>query len=120
MRMSAEGFYGGPMDKWQQPAPQPVAPVWRPAYAAPSQQQGLAVASLGLGIFTVTIGWCYVGILTAPVGIILGIIALVQIRNNPERYTGKPLAIAGIVTSSIYAVLVALFVILVILVQVGK
>ena len=120
MRMPAEGFYGGQMDKWQQPAPQPVAPVWRPAYAAPLQQQGLAVASLVLGIFSVTLGWCYVGVLTAPVGIILGIVSLVQIKNNPDRYTGKPLAIAGIVTSSISAVLLALFVIFVILLQVGK
>ena len=106
------------------PQQQPLAPAWQPpppprAYTPPPQQ-GLAVASLVLGIFTVTIGWCYVGILTAPIGIILGIISLIQIKNSPERYTGKPLAVAGIVTSSIFAVLVALFVILAILLQVGK
>ena len=90
--------------------PQPVTPAWQPPPPPPvrqstGQQQGLAVASLILGIFSFTIGWCCsVGLLSAPVGIVLGIISLVQIKNDPVRNTGKPLSIIGIALSSFYIV----------------
>lgn len=90
-----------PAPSWQPPPP--------PGYAV-VPQQGLAVASLILGIFTITFGWCYVGVLTGPIAIVLGIISLVQIKNNPQRNTGKPMAIAGIVTGGLYFVLIAIFI----------
>jgi uncharacterized membrane protein HdeD (DUF308 family) len=97
-----------------------MAPGWQPPplprYAV-APQQGLSVASLILGIFTVTFGWCYVGILTGPIAIILGIISLIQIKNNPERNTGKPMAIAGIVMGAVYFLLVAIFIIFAVLMQ---
>lgn len=88
--------------------PQPVAPVWQPPPPPPvqratGQKQGLAVASLVLGIFSITIGWCCsIGLLSASVGIVLGIVSLVQIKNDPVRNTGKPLSIVGLVLSSVY------------------
>jgi uncharacterized protein DUF4190 len=90
--------------------PQPVAPVWQPPPPPPvqmpqGQKQGLAVASLVLGIFSVTVGWCCsIGLLSAPIGIVLGIVSLVQIKNDPARNTGKPLSIVGIVLGGIYVV----------------
>src|SRR5574341_495831 len=91
--------------------PQPLAPAWQPPPPPPpvrqamGQKQGLAVASLILGIFSVTIGWCCsVGLITAPVGIILGSVSLVQIKNDPSANTGQPLSIIGIVLSSLYLV----------------
>jgi hypothetical protein len=102
------------------PAPPPPAPSWQPppppGYSV-VPQQGLAVAALILGIFTVTFGWCYVGVLTGPIAIVLGIISLVQIKNNPERNTGKPMAIAGIVMGTVYFVLVAIFILFAVLMQ---
>lgn len=81
---------------WQPPPPPSVIPVT-------GQKQGLAVASLVLGIFSMTAGWCCsIGLLSAPVGIILGIISLVQIKNDPAQNTGKPLSIIGIVLSAFY------------------
>ena len=88
--------------------PQPVAPAWQPPPPPPvqmatGQKQGLAVASLVLGIFSITVGWCCsIGLLSAPVGIVLGIVSLVQIKNDPARNTGKPLSIVGLVLSSVY------------------
>jgi hypothetical protein len=41
-------------------------------------------------------------LLSAPVGIVLGIVSLVQIKNDPVRNTGKPLSIVGLVLSSVY------------------
>lgn len=88
--------------------PQPVAPAWQPPPPPPMrtgvvQKQGLAVASLILGIFSVTFGWCCsIGLLTSPVGIILGSISLVQIKNDPVTNSGKPLSIIGIALSAVY------------------
>ena len=88
--------------------PQPVAPGWQPPPPPPvrmvsGQKQGLAIASLVLGIFSITVGWCCsIGLLSAPVGIVLGIVSLVQIKNDPARNTGKPLSIVGLVLSSVY------------------
>ena len=80
-------------------------------------QQGLSVAALILGIFTVTFGWCYVGIVTAIIAIVLGIISLVQIKNDPERYSGKPLSIAAIVMGAIYYLVVVIIFIIAIIAQ---
>jgi hypothetical protein len=86
--------------------PQPIQSGWQPPpppayYAGP--KQGTAVAALICGIFTVTIGWCcYIGVITGPVAIGLGIYSLIQIKNYPDKYTGKPFAITGIVTGALY------------------
>jgi len=96
--------------------PQPIQSGWQPppppAYIA-GPQQGLAVASLVCGIFTVTIGWCcYLGVITGPVAIGLGIYSLNQIKNYPDKFSGKPFAITGIVTGAIYFLGLALFILL--------
>ena len=114
MWMPPEGAYGGALGRPQQP--QPFSPAWQPspppAYVS-APQQSLAVVSLVLGIFSITIGWCcYLGALTGPVAIVLGIVSLVQIKNSPTQYTGRPLAIGGIATGSLYFVFVALIILL--------
>lgn len=64
------------------------------------------MASLILGIFSITIGWCCsMGMLSAPIGIVLGIISLVQIKNDPATNGGKPLSIIGICLSGFYIVI---------------
>jgi hypothetical protein len=95
--------------------PAPVAPGWQPPPPPPvirtTQKQGFAVASLILGIISLTVGWCcYFGVLTGPVAIGLGITSLVQIKNNPKENTGKPLAIIGIVTGAVYFVALVLII----------
>jgi len=100
----------------QFPAPQPSQPVWQPPPPPPyvaGKQQGLAVASMICGIFTVTIGWCcYLGVITGPVAIGMGIYSLVQIKNYPDKFGGKPLAITGIVTAAVYFLGLALFILI--------
>ncbi len=98
--------------------PKTPAPMWQPAPAplmafSPSPQQGLAITSLILGVVSITVGWCcYFGVITAPISIIMGAISLVQIKNDPAKYRGKPLAIIGIATSSLYFIFLALIVLL--------
>lgn len=57
-------------------------------YQPGKQKSGLAIASLVLGL----IG-CFV---TSPIGLILGIVAVVKANRRPAEYGGKGLAIAGI------------------------
>ncbi len=77
----------------------------------PQQQarKGLAIASLVLGIISIpTLGLLGVG---AIVAIVLGVIALGRIKKEPATYGGKGMAIAGIITSVVSLLLVAVFVI---------
>ncbi len=70
-------------------------------------RKGLAIASLVLGIVSIpTLGLIVVG---AIAGIVLGVVALSKIKNNPQAYGGKNLAIAGIVTSAVSLVLVVVW-----------
>jgi hypothetical protein len=99
----------GGLGSGQFPQQQPSQPAWQPPPPPPGptyvrfQQQGVAVASLICGIFTITIGWCcYLGVITGPIAIGLGIYSLVQIKNNPAKFRGKPFAITGIVTAALY------------------
>jgi hypothetical protein len=97
-------------------APPSLQSGWQPPPSpahVSAPQQSLAVLSLILGIASMTVGWCcYFGVFTGPIAIGLGIFALVQIKNNPTQYTGKGLAIAGIVTGGLYFVFLALIVLL--------
>ena len=80
----------------------PLAPVPSPGqgppppYPAP-QTNGLAVASLVLGIVSLACSQC----ITAIPGVIFGHIALKQIRESGGVQTGQGLAIAGLVTGYI-------------------
>ena len=60
------------------------------------------------GIFSITIGWCcYMGVLSAPVAIGLGIYQLSLIKKDPDHNTGKPFAIVGIITGALYFIGIA-------------
>ncbi len=80
------------------PLPPPAAP------AVPAQTSGMAVTSLVLGILgVVTCG------ITALVGLVLGIIAMVRIRNSGGRLSGNGLALAGTIVSGIFVLMIPLF-----------
>jgi len=74
-----------------------------PGSAQPSRRRtsGLAIASLVLGI----LGLFTAG-LTGLIGVVLGIIALVQIGDQRGRLGGQGLAIAGVVTSGCMILLI--------------
>jgi len=107
------GGFGAPQF---QPPPQQMQGGWQPppppTYAQ-VPKQGLAIASMICGLFTLVFGWCCsIGFISGIVAIVLGAYQLVQIKNNPEQNTGKPMAIVGIVASGIYFVLWILLVVL--------
>lgn len=65
-----------------------------------SKMSALAVTSLVLGI----LGWVTLG-LTALLGLILGIVALVRISNSKGALRGKGLAIAGTIVSGVFVLM---------------
>ncbi|HEY5884341.1 MAG TPA: DUF4190 domain-containing protein [Pyrinomonadaceae bacterium] len=81
-----------------------------PAYPV-STEKNMALLSLILGVISITIGFCcYFGVLTAPVAIGLGVYALSLIKKDPNKYGGKGMAIAGIITGALYFIFLILII----------
>ena len=95
--------------------PRPPVQQFAPIQVRPQQQQGLALASLILGIASITFGWICGGLLLAPTAVIMGLVALSQVKRNPGQYGGKPLALGGLITGSIFllvhAVIIAIWIV---------
>ena len=92
-----------PIVPWQNPQTG-FQPGPTPSYqTAPSPNQTLAIVSLGLGVASITIGWCCsLGLILSPAALITGFIALSQIKKDPQRNGGRGLAIGGMVTGAFY------------------
>jgi len=93
-----------------------MTPVWLPPpapYVRPPSQ-GLAIGSMITGILGLLVGTFCLGPIPGIVALILGLIALSQIKKYPERVGGKPFAIVGIVTGGLtvlfYVVLIIGFI----------
>ena len=61
----------------------------------------MAVASLIFGLISITFGWICGGPVFGLIAVILGAVALTQIKRNPQQHTGKPIAVAGLITGGI-------------------
>jgi hypothetical protein len=72
--------------------PQPVVQV-----SAAPKTNGLAVASLVMGIISVTCGLCCYGFPFNLLAIIFSLIALSQIKSDPISQQGRGMALAGLV-----------------------
>jgi uncharacterized protein DUF4190 len=105
-------------DQVEPPAPawpQPVSPAWQPppppTYAQP-ESKGLAIASMIVGILSIL---C-LGPIPAIFAIVLGSMSLSQIKKDPQRVGGAPMAWTGIITGGaavlLYGVLIVLYIIL--------
>jgi hypothetical protein len=91
--------------------PQRAVPEWRPPpppYVQP-QSKSLAMASMILGIISITIGWLCFGPLLAIAAIVTGAVALSQIKKTPERVAGKQMALIGVVTGSLAVLGIIIF-----------
>ncbi|HEX6311414.1 MAG TPA: DUF4190 domain-containing protein [Acidimicrobiia bacterium] len=95
----------GPPSSGPPPSGQAPSAAWQPppAYAAPagSKTSGLAIASLVTGIL-----FCFA--VTPIVAVVLGHLALDQIRDSEGTITGRGLAIAGVTLGWIFLGLTAL------------
>lgn len=80
--------------------PQHPAPTVGDPYMPP-RNNGLAVASLVLGIIGLVTSCCLVGVLPAIPGLILGLTGYFHARRSGGREKGAGLAVAGIILSAI-------------------
>ena len=102
-------------------APQSAVPVMYPAapYGMKRElKRGLAVASLITGIVSLVFSLVVVGALFAIAGIVLGIVALVKVNDEPQVYGGVGLAKSGIAASG-FAVVFAVIILFVALPKLG-
>ena len=80
-----------------------TAPLFAPPPATvspPARTNGLAITALVMGILSITCGMCCCyGAPFNILGIIFGLAALAQIRNDPLAQPSRPLAVAGLVLS---------------------
>ena len=70
-------------------------------FVAKKEMKKLYVVNEGKEVNTNAILGLIFGYIFAPIGIIFCLIALSQINKNPEKYTGKGLAVAGLVIAII-------------------
>jgi hypothetical protein len=92
------------------PGPPPAAPPNQPGWAqapAGKSYKGMAIGALVCGIISLLVA----GMIVGPVGIVLGVIARKGMRDN-NNHDGYGIALGGIITGAIGAVL-ALLIILV-------
>lgn len=76
-----------------------------PYYAQPQLKSGLAITSMVLAIVAFPTTFLLIGLLIAPVAVVMGIVALVRANRQPMTYGGKGFAIAGISVGSVVCVL---------------
>ncbi len=113
---------GTPWSPQQPPAAQGwVAPDERPpmypAFQAPppppyvrAPSQSLAVASMITGIVGLVVGTFCLGPLPGIVALVLGLVALNQIKKFPNKIGGKPFALIGVVLGSLSILFYGVFI----------
>jgi hypothetical protein len=87
-----------PEPAWQPPPP--------PTYVQ-APNRNLATAAMVLGIISATVGWLCFGPIPGIAAIILGAVALSQMKKNPDRVAGKKAAWIGIITGGLTVVIYA-------------
>jgi hypothetical protein len=90
----------------QQSNPNTEQPTWQQPvsdsqYGPPQLKTGLAVASMIIAIVSFPTTFLLIGLLLAPVALVMGIVALIRANKKPMEYGGKPFAIAGISVASV-------------------
>ena len=64
------------------------------------RSEGLSIASMVTGIAGLLLAGCF-GPIPGIVALVLGLIALSQIKKSPEKFGGKPYATAGVILGAI-------------------
>lgn len=89
--------------------PPAYEPAPAPGYPLAPKSTGFATTGLVLGVFSLTVGFCCCyGLPFNITGLIFSLIALSQAKNDPERYGGRGMAIAGLVLCLVSIVLMVI------------
>ncbi|MGC2235359.1 MAG: DUF4190 domain-containing protein [Pyrinomonadaceae bacterium] len=90
-----------PVANWQDQGLGANTP-FQPPMAAKGQNQTLPIVSLVLGIVSIC---CPLGVVLGPAALITGFLGIKNINNDPNQFTGKGLAIAGMITGGLFFLL---------------
>lgn len=82
---------------WQPPPPPPARLPYVPGV---KRSEGLALASMITAIAGVMSAGCF-GPVPAIVALVLGLVALSQIKKSPDKFGGKPFATAGVIIGGV-------------------
>ena len=84
-------------------APQPAWDTTAPSApaVAPTRTNGLAIASLVIAILSFLAAFVAIGALGGALAVVLGIIALRQVRNSAGAQTGRGIAMGGIAVGGV-------------------
>ena len=94
--VTASPWQNQPLQTNQTTSPlQPNQPFYPAQYQTPNQT--LPTVSLVLGIFGILFSCCYGGIPLGAAALVTGYLGLKNINENPQRFGGRGLAIAGMV-----------------------
>ena len=92
-----------------------MPPAQNPQYGmsgyAATKDQTLATISLGMGIVSIVSICCFGGVLLGLPAAIVGFIAMKNVDTNPAKYTGRGMAIAGMVIGIVTFLSTVLFLI---------
>jgi hypothetical protein len=89
------------------------APRIQPSATPVQRTNPMALTGMIMGLISVTFGLCCCyGIPFNLLGIVFSLIGLSQIKSNPDSYSGRGMAIAGLVTSLVSFALAGLLLIL--------
>ena len=100
-------------------APQQVVPPAGGAYPSPPgwasapRTDGMAIASMVLGIVTVPLVFFLIGFITGILAIVLGAVSRGRIGRSNGQLTGKGMALAGILVGAIAMVLYVVLLVIV-------
>jgi len=94
-----------PMSPGPWAPPPPPAPL--PYVAGTKRSEGMAIASMITGIAGLLLAGCF-GPIPGIVAVVLGLIALSQIKKSPEKFGGKPYATAGVIIGAVSILFYAL------------
>lgn len=87
------------------PAPSTITPIAAQGTSL-RRTNSMAVTGLIMGILAMTIGLCCCGLPFNVLGLIFSAMALNQIKNSPDLYEGRGIAIAGLVLSILSLLLI--------------
>lgn len=91
-----------PVAQWQDQQIGSNTPFAPPVVGADGANKTLPIVSLVLGILSIC---CYVAPITGAVALITGWLGMKNIKNDPNTYGGKGLAMAGMIVGGIFFVL---------------
>ncbi len=104
---------GGPPAPWQTNQVVQQTGYNPPMVYAQSQDQTLAIVGLALSLGSLVFLCCYGGIWLGLPSAIVAYIALTKINNDPEKYGGRGMAIAGIIVGGITFILSVIHILLI-------